>query len=52
VLTLPVLPLPIIRQLRQRLSGSFATVTHQTVWRNVPPARLYVCIAPTSPDKP
>jgi phosphatidylethanolamine/phosphatidyl-N-methylethanolamine N-methyltransferase len=52
VLTLPLLPLPIIRQLRRRLSGTFATVTHLTVWRNVPPARLYVCTAPTSPDMP
>jgi phosphatidylethanolamine/phosphatidyl-N-methylethanolamine N-methyltransferase len=52
VLTLPVLPLPIIRQLRQRLSGYFATVTYRTVWRNVPPARLYVCTASTSPDMP
>jgi phosphatidylethanolamine/phosphatidyl-N-methylethanolamine N-methyltransferase len=38
VLTLPVLPMPVVRQLRRRLSGSFAAVTHRTVWRNVPPA--------------
>lgn len=43
VLTVPVLPLPRIRRLRHRLDQIFATVTYRTVWRNPPPARLYVC---------
>ncbi|MBO3736737.1 class I SAM-dependent methyltransferase [Actinoplanes flavus] len=49
VLTMPVLYLPIVRQLRRRLGESFTSVTHRTVWRNLPPARLYISRGPLSP---
>jgi phosphatidylethanolamine/phosphatidyl-N-methylethanolamine N-methyltransferase len=46
VITVPVLPLPRVRRLRQRLDQAFTTVTHRTVLGNMPPARLYVCRNP------
>lgn len=57
VLTLPVRPLPAARRLRRRLDTTFASVTRtRIIWRNIPPALLYVCHSPhrplTSPDGP
>jgi phospholipid N-methyltransferase len=47
VVTLPVRPLPRIRRLRRYLAQTFDSVTRtHTVWRNTPPASLYVCRSP------
>lgn len=47
VSTLPVRNLPGTRQMRRELRAAFAVVDRtRTVWRNLPPAHLYVCRHP------
>lgn len=47
VVTLPVRVLPSARHFRGRLHDSFGSVSQtRTVWRNIPPARFYICRSP------
>ncbi|MEU7906349.1 rRNA adenine N-6-methyltransferase family protein [Actinoplanes sp. NPDC049118] len=49
VATLPVRMLPSARRFRRHLHRSFGSVSQtRTVWRNVPPAHLYVCRSPST----
>ncbi|GAB1644057.1 class I SAM-dependent methyltransferase [Krasilnikovia sp. MM14-A1259] len=51
IITVPVRPLPAARQFRRRLTATFGDVKPSPiVWRNVPPAHLWICREPLSSD--
>ncbi|WP_189077593.1 class I SAM-dependent methyltransferase [Mangrovihabitans endophyticus] len=53
VQTVPVKPLPRARHFRRLLNKKFDAVLHtSTVWRNMPPAHLYVCRNPSGSAAP
>jgi phospholipid N-methyltransferase len=49
VVTLPARVLPSAQRFRRRLHETFGSVSQtRTVWRNIPPARLYICRGPSA----